>query len=126
MSINKKSALVGVSVAFVVAIFNFINILGEMVQMYNNYSKASEFSWVIFVVTVLMLAFTVALILLKITAFRRIDTAKERPWKIFLFILGIITLLSSILSIISGNILNFAFQFIQGLSFVLSFLLNKK
>jgi hypothetical protein len=127
MSRSKKIALVGVIVAVIVALTNLVEELAGMTEMFNAYAKDGfGYSLIIATVAVLMIAIGIALALLKVIAFKRLDTPKEKGWLIFLLTLGLLALLFAIQSLISGEIFNFALQFIQALTFVTAFYLKKR
>lgn len=127
MSIAKKFALIGVIVAVVVAVINFIVALGTMVNLWSEYSKdGAGFSLMIAAAAIFILAFGVAITILKIIAFRRLDTPKEKGWRVLILILGIISLLSSIPSVISFDMLNAFLELVQAVCFILAFVFGRK
>jgi uncharacterized membrane protein len=124
MSKSKKAALIGVIVAIIIAVLNFIIELGQMSNLYAKNSDVQNSGLLIAGASIFILAFGITLTLLKFFAFKRIDTHKEKPWKIFLLVVGIFASLQAVIILVSGKVIGLL-TLVMGVLFVLSFALKE-
>lgn len=123
MSSSKKLVLVGVSVATIISLIGSADLVFEIVQSWTDVKTFSSDTMlgllIAFIITVVWTS-------MKIVAYRRIGTEKERAWFVFILLLGIISLVFAIQSIVSFDWVNFLLEGVQATCFILAFLLRNK
>ncbi|GAB2025758.1 hypothetical protein OfM1_18300 [Lactovum odontotermitis] len=128
MSANKILALIGSIFATIFAIFYFfIGFVGGLGALAGNsyrynYSDYSDYTYntiyaVVGVLFVVMAIIAVVAAIINWVAFAHLDTAKEKPWKVYFLVMGILSCLT-----VFGLVT--AFELIPGVLFILAFALK--
>lgn len=120
MTKNKKILFVGICAS---AIATVIHLISEI----NTFSKMSTDDWTSTIIAfILAIIYITFLFFLELRGYFRFENSKKNVWKIFFLIIGIIEMIWAIVSVSAGDILGGMLAFIQGVCFILSFVMKDK